>query len=76
MNQSDLYIEKQQQTKTMVFYFTLLLTLALFSLHQVIRTPSILLDPFLYICQLRVCENCNDDVVELLLRLQWPQYFG
>ena len=64
----------------MVFYFTLLLTLLLFSLHQLKLSEHhlhyCLLIPFLSICQLRVRENCNDDVVELLLSLQWPQYFG
>ena len=58
----------------MVFYFTFL-TSVLFSLGQVIRTPSILLVPLFSIGPLRVLENYNHGVVESF-SLQRPQYFG
>jgi len=51
---------------SLLVYLSIERSLVLFSLGQVIRTPSILLVPFLSICRLRIPENSNDDVVELL----------
>ena len=57
-NQSHWYIEQKIATKTMSLYFQIL-TLLLFNLGQVIRTPFILLVLFLSISLTRAPENFN-----------------